>query len=66
MLDGGSPATAELSQQVVVLNGQALIEAVHDPIVSPDTHAGLDLCSECCWPNLPAHCMFVWRYRSAL
>ena len=29
MLDGGSPATAELVQQVVLLNGQALIEAVY-------------------------------------
>lgn len=43
MLDGGSPATPELVQQVVLLNGQALI-AVHDPTVSPDTHAGLDIC----------------------
>ncbi len=43
MLDGGSPATPELVQQVVQLNGQALIEAVQDPTVSPDTHAGLDI-----------------------
>ena len=34
MLDGGSPAIAELVQQVVLLNGQALIEAVYDPTVS--------------------------------
>ena len=44
MLDGGSPATTELVQQVVLINGQAQIEAVHDAIVSPDTHAGLDIC----------------------
>ncbi|DBA80749.1 TPA: hypothetical protein ACH3X1_007976 [Trebouxia sp. C0004] len=44
MLDGDSLATAELVQQVVLLNGQALIEAVHDPTLSPDTHAGLDIC----------------------
>ncbi len=37
-------ATAELVQQVVLLNGQALIEAAHDPTVSPNTHAGLDIC----------------------
>ena len=43
-LDGGSPATAELVQQVVLLNGQALTEVVHDPSMSPDTHAGLDIC----------------------
>ena len=54
MLDEGSPATAELVQQVVLLNGQvvllngqALIDAVHDPTVSPDTHAGLDICVLC-------------------
>jgi len=29
-------ATAELVQQVVLLNGQALIEAAHDPTVSPE------------------------------
>ena len=44
MLDGGSPATPELVQQVALLNGQALIAANHDPKVSPDTHAGLDIC----------------------
>ena len=44
MLDGSSPATSELVQQVVLLNGQALIEAVQDLVVSPDTNAGLDIC----------------------
>ena len=44
MLDGGSPATPELVQQVALLNGRALIAAGHDPKVSPDTHAGLDIC----------------------
>lgn len=44
ILIGGSTATAELLQQVLLLNGQALIEAVHNPTVSPKTHAGLDIC----------------------
>ena len=29
---------------MVLLNGQAQIKAVHDPTVSPDAHAGLDIC----------------------
>ena len=52
MLDGGSPAIAELVQQAVLLNGQALIEAVQDPTVSPDTHAGLDICVLCATSQL--------------
>ena len=35
-----SPAIAELLQQVVLLDGQPLIEAVHNPTVAPHT----------CWP----------------
>ena len=34
----------ELVQQVALLNGRALIAAGHDPKMSPDTHAGLDIC----------------------
>ncbi len=34
----------ELVRRVVLLSRQVLIEAVHDPMVSPDTHAGLDIC----------------------
>ena len=41
---GVPPAMPELVQQVVLLNGDILIEAVHDPTVSPDTHTH----SECC------------------
>ncbi len=43
MLDGGPSAIAELVQQAVLLNGEALIEAVHHFTVSPNTHAGLDI-----------------------
>ena len=39
-----SPAIAELLQQVVLLDGQPLIEAVHNPTVAPHTHAGLEIC----------------------
>lgn len=33
MLIGGSSNTAELLQQVLLLDGQALIEVVHNPTV---------------------------------
>ncbi len=63
VLLGRFPAT-ELLQQVVLLDGQPLLEAVHNPTVSPHTHAGLDICMLLVVAQLT--CKSCMCYRSAV